>query len=631
MLSIGITVCDNDYNLLDQLLMQIKEKVKVPYEIIIIDNRDKFKDDKKSWAPTFQFGYNAYQFAARAKIIEFAKGDYIWFVDGDDDIGEVTDFSFNEDIIVFSYNAYPDGNYIFDEKIITENILTEGIISEIKPVLWNKFIKKDLFSNEFISKNKNKAIVHTEDTLWLYEALLHTKSIREVSSLIYYHKEGISNRVGNITLNELKTLVTGFDEAKTIINNIFDEEIASRILFASYTYLGRFISKIENIEEATKLIMRLIPKKDFRNILQDVVYPRCLNKKQVQTIINIVKRTYGDDFPFKEKTCYVTYPDGHKEEYKFIQKIDFDEMADSYTNKNWHHGISIICLVYDGNKQFLLEFTSNIEKYVKVNHEIIIVDNRNDKTEELIFYGNAKVIKTDNNVGILEGRRIGFEASTQDYIWFVDIDDIILPVKNIDYGDNDVLVFPFRCNGIHTCGEKKIIPETDFFNTDTMWLVQVYVWNKWFKRDVLEQAYKDIPHFFCVYHEDNILSFTAIKYSKYIEIEDSQPIYSHIVNDSSTTTKKLKTKESVDLIFAGFKKATDYMKSNFQLCKNLSEESPYNVIFYLKIMNKADDCILDYFAKKMISLFGINMIKDSINIVEKNDGITLKRIQHYFK
>ena len=107
MLSIGVTVCDKDFHLLSFLLEQIEERVKVEHEVIIIDNREQMLNVETTWQPTFKFGYNAFQFNARAKIIELAKGDYIWFIDGDDEVDYVDSFDYKEDIIVFSYESYP--------------------------------------------------------------------------------------------------------------------------------------------------------------------------------------------------------------------------------------------------------------------------------------------------------------------------------------------------------------------------------------------------------------------------------------------------------------------------------------------------------------------------------------------
>lgn len=46
MITIGLTVCDNDYKNCQNVLEQIKHKVKVKHEVIIIDNREKYKNVK---------------------------------------------------------------------------------------------------------------------------------------------------------------------------------------------------------------------------------------------------------------------------------------------------------------------------------------------------------------------------------------------------------------------------------------------------------------------------------------------------------------------------------------------------------------------------------------------------------
>ena len=152
MLSIVITVCDKDYKNCENLTKQISERVHIPHEVIIIDNREKCLGEKTSWEADYAFGYNAFQFASRAKGIELAKGDYLWFIDGDDTIRDIDKIDFDADIITFSYNNYPEGDVHLREAFYIENLYTWEMTEEIKPVLWNKFIKKSLFTSEFIEK-----------------------------------------------------------------------------------------------------------------------------------------------------------------------------------------------------------------------------------------------------------------------------------------------------------------------------------------------------------------------------------------------------------------------------------------------------------------------------------------------
>ena len=110
MITIGIIFWDGDYRNCDKILKQIDERVKVDHETIIIDNTEGNKLGQKA---TFAFGHNAYQFAARYKIIKMAKGDYLWFIDGDDEVLGLSTVP-TEDIVAYSvseWSRWPDKVY----------------------------------------------------------------------------------------------------------------------------------------------------------------------------------------------------------------------------------------------------------------------------------------------------------------------------------------------------------------------------------------------------------------------------------------------------------------------------------------------------------------------------------------
>lgn len=45
-LSIVSIFCDNDYNLVESLVKSIEENIEVEHEIILMDNRDVYKNEK---------------------------------------------------------------------------------------------------------------------------------------------------------------------------------------------------------------------------------------------------------------------------------------------------------------------------------------------------------------------------------------------------------------------------------------------------------------------------------------------------------------------------------------------------------------------------------------------------------
>ena len=616
MLSIGITVCDKDYKNCSDILNQIKERVKVEYEVIIIDNREEFKDEPTDWQPTFAFGYNAYQFSARAKIIELAKGDYLWFIDGDDTIREINDMPFDADIITFSYNTYPEGDVHLENGLFTENLYTWEMTEKLKPVLWNKFINKKLFSSDFIKKYSTLKIHTLEDSLWCNEALRHAESVRIIDKVIYFHTEGLSSKVGSVTFEQIKTLTTGLSDAINVMKDITDEDFFNKIVHSQYKYIMSYITKTNDIEDTMNLLMDIIPKDIFKELLTQDVYLKCYSQKQMKRIIESAQKRYGEIYPYPLITETVTGADGRVEQCTFPAKFDFDETLEDFDLRQWRYSLSIICLVYDGNVDYLYNFTKMIASKVCVRHEVVIVDNRADKSKELSYYGEAVVTKTEGNVGILDGRRKGFEASHNDYIWFIDIDDYILDVPDVDYGESDILVFSHRIGEEdRILGGNTIIPNKDFFTLDTLYKTNVILWNKWFKRKPLEMSYEKIPNFFCVYSEDNLLYFSCLLYSEYIKIVSSAPIYVHTINDNSTTLKRIADTESVDLLFAGYEQATAYMEQYFEFAKKITYLSPVNILFYLEIMAKST--VQDYFANKLLSLFGKERIQKAISMVRK--------------
>lgn len=318
MLSIGVTVCDTDFHLLDNLLKQIEERVTVPHEVIIIDNREQSINVATDWKSDFQFGYNATQFNARAKIIELAEGDYIWFIDGDDEVDYVDSFDYKEDIIVFSYESYPVGEVHLKSQLIDKDMFSFVTSCTIKPVLWNKFIKKDLFN-----KFPESKIITNEDTLWLYNALKNAKAIRIIDKIIYHHNLGLSNKEEGVTLENIKALVTGYDEMRKLLRQILDEDFYKLSIEATNAHVMSFIPRCDEVEMATELFLNLIPKDEFKTSLIKSVFPFCKNKDVYKRIINTVIKHYGENYPCLTVTRKVTYADGHTEDYTFIQKIEF--------------------------------------------------------------------------------------------------------------------------------------------------------------------------------------------------------------------------------------------------------------------------------------------------------------------
>lgn len=269
---------------------------------------------------------------------------------------------------------------------------------------------------------------------------------------------------------------------------------------------------------------------------------------------------------------------------------------------NWNHKLSIIGLVYDGNEKYLkgfLEYT----KRVRLDHEVIIVDNRDNKDSPLIASNkDIRIINAEHNLGILDGRRKGFEHSSGDYVWFVDIDDEIFDVIDDDYGDYDVISFNFK-DDVHNryLGKSGVITGEEVCSSNTLLCIYFYIWNKWFKRDVVEKTYKEIPEFFCVYKEDTLFVTKALEYANTVYLLKGDCVfYNHIKSEDSTTLKKISTEKEVDLLFEGFDKVVE-LEEKSKIKK--SSYNKHNIKWYIELASNADDNIKPYFIKKLITLF----------------------------
>jgi glycosyltransferase involved in cell wall biosynthesis len=276
-------------------------------------------DEKTSWKATYSFGYNACQFSARAKIIEYAKSDYIWFIDGDDEIGEIDNFDYDEDIIVFGYCSKKDGDVHLEEQVITENIFSYDTSNLIKPVLWNKFIKRKLFTTRF----PDTKIVTNEDSLWLFSALKNAKTVRCVDKIIYQHNIGLSNKEENVTLDDVKSLVTGYKEMRVLLKDLLDVDFYEQFMKATNSHVMSFVPLCDDVEGAVSFFLDLLSKEEFQISLFSSVYTRCKTKLLFQKVFDTVAERYGEDYCYPKITCKVTYDDGRVEDYTFIQTIEF--------------------------------------------------------------------------------------------------------------------------------------------------------------------------------------------------------------------------------------------------------------------------------------------------------------------
>lgn len=617
MLSIVILFCDKDFKYIPDLIKNIKEKVHIPYEIVLIDNREKNTQTFNPDCTLYSFGYNARQVQGRKKGVELAKGDYIWFVDADDKVLEVgielqSLVQRKYDFIVFKNS---------NSRLVSNQCLLErGLFCECGVQLWDKWIKTDILKKAEELIPEDISGIASEDTMLVIAGLKFSRTLYFHNKEIYEYQRYLSNCASPKieTVKHFKTIIHGYSEVTQCIEDMltFSERRTLQWEAQKHSDVRFFLNRLQSC------VPKIIP--ECMNIICDtfkyediITYWKADydNESWVRPNFTAARDTLIKRFPdhqadIEARSVFKYYRRNEKGE-EYVYKTEINRLEPSCLKK-WGLKLSIICLVYDGNTKYLSSFV-NMTKKIDFKHEVVIVDNRENKTKPLKYnLDDAVIVESEHNVGILDGRRLGFEKSSGDYIWFVDIDDEIMDVYDRDFGDYDIIKFPaYSDNYLRDDDFNPLVTVRDGVCTlETLGRLNVMLWDKWFKREVIENVYARLPSFYCVYNEDTLVTLTALEYAKSVRIIGTRPMYRHRTNADSTTLKRFKTKEDVDCIFIGFDEAVKVLPL---LKLKVRPNDKYNVQYYMRIADNAHDCIKKYFVETLVDKFGYKVVSDLIS------------------
>lgn len=268
-LSIVAAFCDKDAQYIPELLNTIKERVHVSHEVILIDNRENNKDEIDFQnAKVYSKGYNAYQFEARRYSVQFCKGDYIWFIDADDEVltveSDLEDI-LKEDLIVFEYTnklniiTLPYQHYILKDIFNRNrfNVTTKEDILKLKPVdcyydlftctFWNKWVKREMMLDIVKDLPENEIIVASEDVLYSALVIDRSKSVNFCYDLIYlYMQERSVADPDKMTLDRFKHIIRGRNKATALFKKLIPDY---KMYLNEYTGCAYFYTKLAHCEE----------------------------------------------------------------------------------------------------------------------------------------------------------------------------------------------------------------------------------------------------------------------------------------------------------------------------------------------------------------------------------------------
>ena len=196
MISIIVIISDKDYHLFGNILRTINETAGIPYELLVADNREEYKNVSlpEGNYKLIDMGGNKFQFLAKKRCIPLCKYDWIWVIDGDDEVinfPPVDDLSTDADMICYNFER-DDGlkpvrwiseNYSIENK---PNCFTYDIHQKTSTLMWCTLLRKSMLM-KFVDKLPEKQIHNFEDFLWIIFSLYHSTKIDFRTTEIYLY------------------------------------------------------------------------------------------------------------------------------------------------------------------------------------------------------------------------------------------------------------------------------------------------------------------------------------------------------------------------------------------------------------------------------------------------------------
>lgn len=260
-LSIVILFCDKDAMRIDSLLAEIALKVKVENEVVLIDNREKTKD--KQCLPfvlpenvkIISQGYNVRQLESRRMAAEVVTGDYVWFVDADDHIMEITDdyINFcNHDVIVWQQ----DYNEPQKTGTILKSEVSQFMLNTVEYEHWNKWYKADVLKKAAARLEKGFMLSMREDQILVTLILREAADILFANKPVYnYNKEDANAANTNIKdFDAWKSSMFGWNFYDYLLEKYLDkDEFARMDINYSRSQIARHFIRCWKFTENTEI------------------------------------------------------------------------------------------------------------------------------------------------------------------------------------------------------------------------------------------------------------------------------------------------------------------------------------------------------------------------------------------
>lgn len=503
LLTIGLLFTNKDLKYLKNILQLIKNRVKdIEYEVILFDNRDSFEDDisfLKDYTVLNTGNGNLFQIVSRKKIIEIAKGDYIWFLDVDDEIFEIDkDVAYllkeGYDSYVFSYNEITsDGHNV--PYSLRNNLYIGDIVkpecNNTVTALWNKITKTEVLKNIIKYIPDSARISFLEDSIYVYGILKFSKTQYQSSIKIYtYNALNSSSSLDDYSFyfTRFEKFLIGIDEAFELLDTILDtddykalglniRQIKCQALLQKVLTTKRYDIK----QKMLKCIQQHFTEALIKETYKIIEYPQYLAKELKNEFTILMNSTFK--LPVEKEKTLDRYRLNPQDRWKKLTNTTISKCRNEF-NVNTDKVIKdvylgVLIVINNDNFSYLDKCISEIKEKVHLKKELFIIDTRNIESKTELKYDFIKVIDIKStlkfsNFLIVLNNNLNVKLN---YVWFVDPKDEILEVNdNLGIWENIV------CFDV-SLKEKSITK--NIFTKDTYELIQPNLYNKWIHTSLL--------------------------------------------------------------------------------------------------------------------------------------------------
>lgn len=225
--------------------------------------------------------------------------------------------------------------------------------------------------------------------------------------------------------------------------------------------------------------------------------------------------------------------------------------------------IDIIVCFCDKDYTLIDNFIKSIN--LSMDYNLIFVDDRFDKSIDLKpLLKDFNYIIPPIKLGTFEARRLGFNKSNGEYVWFVDIDDELLDFEFIE-NNADINIFNFNVNDkiwssyneVWSSYNDCIFNDLSFIERDKYF--DFGLWNKIFKRVTLDKVYDRIPFIdnLC-FLDDTYLNKCFMFFARKIVVNEAI-----IYNYKCKNINGYKYIDHIESVYYLLDNSTDFMKKYF--------------------------------------------------------------------